>query len=158
VLKLSGDLERALDQIEYLEDRVKEVENSRDKYLRYAVEISAQLQFIVSGSVRALQVAANVQRAVGMDASKVPSSDMAELAEILSRLPQRDPVTGAPVDNKSTVAVTATDAAAKAVVDAAARHHGDTAAVNGVGEGVAAYLHESGILHTTPPPAMPSPV
>lgn len=61
----------------------------RDRYLRYAVELAAQLQFMVSGSERALRIAQRISGAVSEAAGAgedVSGADMERLKSVLGRL------------------------------------------------------------------------
>lgn len=61
----------------------------KNSYLQYAFELSAQLQFIVAGSARALMIGASVRNAIASRASgipDVPGADVKELNDIIDRI------------------------------------------------------------------------
>lgn len=63
--------------------------NERDRYLQYSFEMSAQLQFMVAGSARALMIANAVRTAIAnkaADIPPVPGADMKELESIIDRI------------------------------------------------------------------------
>lgn len=67
------------------------VQSNADKneYLQYSFELSAQLQFIVGGSARALLIAGQVRNAIAAKAANIPPVDGAsvkELEDILHRI------------------------------------------------------------------------
>lgn len=72
--------------------QLKDIREERDRYLRYSVELSAQLQFIVAGAARALKIAQTVSLAVSEAAARdvpdVPGTDLEQLEDIFNRLEQ----------------------------------------------------------------------
>ncbi len=75
-------------------------DNDKNRYLRYAVELSAQLQFIVAGAARALKIAQSVQASVSADSmgakiANVDGADQAELERVIGQLGSGSP-TGFP--------------------------------------------------------------
>lgn len=65
--------------------------DERNLFMRYAVELSTQLQFMVSGSVRALKIASTVQARLqqeigNSDVPEVAGAEAAELEKVLAGL------------------------------------------------------------------------
>lgn len=70
-------------------DAILQANTERDRYLQYSFELSAQLQFMVAGSARALMIANTVRTAIAnkaADIPAVPGADMKELENIIDRI------------------------------------------------------------------------
>lgn len=71
-------------------EHISALTNDRNRYLRYSVELSAQLQFIVAGAARALKIAQSVKMTLdqesGANIADVSGADQAELEDIMKRL------------------------------------------------------------------------
>lgn len=83
------EIERLDAKIALQTDMLAQTSMERNTYLQYAYELSAQLQFIVAGSARALMIAAQVRNKIAMQASNippVPGADIVELEDILHRI------------------------------------------------------------------------
>ncbi len=92
--KTSADLSELLNRYELLEDANKITQAERNEFLQYAVELAAQLQFVIAGSVRALQLAARVKAAVSAKAGvETPISDeqMDHLQKVLAEIAPEQP-------------------------------------------------------------------
>lgn len=101
--RIGKELEAANDQIKLLtnqnnqlfnrtmlqDDMIKRAEGERNTHLQHAVELSAQIQFLVSGCVRALQIAAKVRVASNLSAVEEPSAeDIKALERLLAARPK----------------------------------------------------------------------
>lgn len=81
-------------QIAFLKSEVARVNEIKDRYMRYSVELSAQLQFLISGTMRALKIAQSVQMSLateqkangGANIPPVMDADQAELERIMQSL------------------------------------------------------------------------
>lgn len=88
------DLQREIDKqdakISVQGDMLAQATHDKNMYLRYSVELAAQLQFIIAGSSRALLIAGQVRNAIALDAAAtippVPGADIAELEDVLRRI------------------------------------------------------------------------
>lgn len=70
-------------------ESIAQLSTDKNRYLQYAFELSAQLQFIVAGSARALMIGAGIRNAIASAASdipKVPGADVKELEDVLHRI------------------------------------------------------------------------
>lgn len=89
-------------------DEIAQLRTDKNVYLQYAFELSAQLQFIVAGSARALLIASHVRTAISMKSANipdVPGADIAELEGILKRIGDgNDAANGKPGTNNGQAA------------------------------------------------------
>lgn len=81
---------------DYWKQQLHEANLERMLFLRYSVELSAQLQFVVAGCVRALKLAGTVQslyaeRSADGRIPEVPEADVAELESLMARISERAP-------------------------------------------------------------------
>lgn len=91
------EIERLDATLSMQKDAIAAANIAKDTYLQYAFELSAQLQFIVAGSARALMIAGNVRNAIAVQASNIPpvaGADVAELEGILERIGQNNAAAG----------------------------------------------------------------
>lgn len=97
ITEQANELTELYNRCGMLTDQLSKINADKNRYLNYAVQLSSQLQFIVSGAVRAVQVAQAVQAAIDKDSGgspgipTVPGADVAELENILGRLAANDP-------------------------------------------------------------------
>lgn len=91
------ELEKADATNSLLRDTLQQANADKNSYLQYAFELSAQLQFIVSGSARALQIAHSVRAQIASQASgipPVPGTDIADLQGIINRIGDNNEAAG----------------------------------------------------------------
>jgi malonyl CoA-acyl carrier protein transacylase len=83
------ELEKADATNSILRETLEQANADKNSYLQYAFELSAQLQFIVSGSARALQIAHSIRARIASQANgipPVPGSDVDQLQGIINRI------------------------------------------------------------------------
>jgi chromosome segregation ATPase len=83
------ELEKADATNAMLRATLAQANTDRNSYLQYAFELSAQLQFIVAGSARALQIASSVRARIASQANGIPpvaGADVEELQNIIDRI------------------------------------------------------------------------
>lgn len=91
-----NELTNAQLQIAMQKEQMANLNADKNRYLRYAVDLASQLQFVVAGSVRALKIAQSVSASLaaesGGEASvEVPGADVAELESIMQRMAANNP-------------------------------------------------------------------
>lgn len=83
------ELEKLDVKVSLLTDALAQANTDKNTFLQYSFELSAQLQFIVSGSARALLIAGQVRNAIAQRAANIPpvaGADIAQLEDILHRI------------------------------------------------------------------------
>lgn len=83
------EIERLDATLSIQKDALAAANTDKNTYLQYAFELSAQLQFIVAGSARALMIAYDVRNKIAVQASNippVPGPDIKELESIIGRI------------------------------------------------------------------------
>lgn len=91
-----NELTNAQLQITMQKEQMENLTADKNRYLRYAVELASQLQFVVAGSVRALKIAHSVSASLaaesgGQQSEEVAGADVAELEGIMARMATNNP-------------------------------------------------------------------
>lgn len=93
---------------DYWKQQLHEANRDRMLYLRYSVELSAQIQFVVAGCTRALKLAGTVQSlyadlSAAGSIPDVPEADVNELERIMRTIAERAPRVDALINDSAKV-------------------------------------------------------